>query len=255
VQIGRASPYMDNLYDIKNVQYFPPPVARLKPNWFDALPRDLRKLLSEIYRSLDADTRALPMMGARAVLDRVIVDTIGDVGSFEQKLKKLEEERHINAKGREILDAALDAGNAAIHRGHAPTVKDVHSVMDIVEHLLHSTYVLESVAEEIKRNTPPRSPQKKRPITRSLVLSGSRYIRRIACPRRAWRVSRSASRHTLVRILATRPRTTVPKATKLCEHLQLSFDRRQYHDSLYCRHHLGMPHPLGTEASHQRWRT
>jgi hypothetical protein len=152
---------MDNLYDIKNVQYFPPPVARLKPNWFDALPRDLRKLLSEIYRSLDADTRALPMMGARAVLDRVIVDTIGDVGSFEQKLKKLEAERHISAKGREILDVALDAGNAAAHRGYAPTVKNVHSVMDIVENLVHSTYVLESVAKEIKRDTPPRPPQKK----------------------------------------------------------------------------------------------
>jgi hypothetical protein len=101
------------------------------------------------------------MMGARAVLDRVIVDTIGDVGPFEQKLKKLEAERHISAKGREILDAALDAGNAAAHRGYAPTVKHVHSVMDIVENLVHSTYVLERVAAEIKKDTPPRPPKKK----------------------------------------------------------------------------------------------
>ena len=147
-------------YDINDVRYFPPPVARLKPHWFDDLPSDLQKLLSEIYRSLDADTRALPMMGARAVLDWVIVDTIGDVGSFEQKLKKLEEERHISAKGREILDAALDAGNAAAHRGYSPTVKQVHAVMDIVENLVHSTYVLESVAKEIKKDTPTRTPKK-----------------------------------------------------------------------------------------------
>jgi Domain of unknown function (DUF4145) len=148
-------------HDIKNVQYFPPPVARQKPNWFYTLPLDLQSLLSEIYRSLDADTRALPMMGARAVLDRVIVDTIGDVGSFEQKLKKLEADRHISSKGREILDIALDAGNAATHRGYAPTVQNVQSVMDIVENLVHSTYVLESVAKEIKKNTPPRPPPKK----------------------------------------------------------------------------------------------
>lgn len=147
-------------YDAKDVQYFPPPVACLKPHWFNELPTVLQELLSEIYRSLDANARALPMMGARAVLDRVIVDTIGDAGSFEQKLKKLEEERHISAKGRGILDAALDAGNAAAHRGYAPTVKHVHSVMDIVENLVHSTYVLETVAKEIKKDTPPR-PSKK----------------------------------------------------------------------------------------------
>jgi hypothetical protein len=147
-------------YDDTDVRYFPPPVARLKPKWFGELPPDLQQLLSEIYRSLDSDTRALPMMGARAVLDRVIVDTIGDVGSFEQKLKKLEAERHISAKGREILDVALDAGNAAAHRGYTPTVKNVHSVMDIVENLVHSTYVLEAAAKEIKKDTPPRPPKK-----------------------------------------------------------------------------------------------
>jgi hypothetical protein len=147
--------------DTEKVRYFPPPVARLKPHWFNKLPSDLQKLLSEIYRSLDADTRALPVMGARAVLDRVIFDTIGDAGSFERKLEKLEAGRHISAKGREILDAALDAGNAAAHRSYAPTVKHVHAVMDIVENLVHSTYVLENVAEEIKKDTPPRPHNKK----------------------------------------------------------------------------------------------
>ena len=147
--------------DTNDVRYYPPPVARVKPKWFDELPSNIQKLLSEIYRSLDADTRALPMMGARAVLDIVIVDTIGDIGSFEQKLKKLEEERHISTKGREILDAALDVGSAAAHRGYAPTAQHVQSVMDIVEHLVHSTYVLERVAKEIKKDTPPRPSKKK----------------------------------------------------------------------------------------------
>ncbi len=159
IVLRRTSKFSE--YDTNDVRYFPPPAARLKPHWFNELPSDLQWLLSEIYRSLDADTRALPMMGARAVLDRVIVDTIGDVGSFEQKMEKLEAGRHISAKGREILDAALDAGNAAAHRGYAPTVKQVHSVMDIVENLVHSTYVLERVAKEVKTDTPPRPSKKK----------------------------------------------------------------------------------------------
>lgn len=158
VVLRRTSVFSE--YDAREVQYFPPPIARVKPHWFYELPPDLQNMLSEIYRSLDADTRALPMMGARAVLDRVITDTIGDVGSFEQKLQKLEAERHISAKVREILDAALDVGNAAAHRGYAPRVKHVHSVMDIVENLVHSTYVLEKVAKEVKKDTPQRPPKK-----------------------------------------------------------------------------------------------
>ena len=40
--------------------------------------------MSEIYNSLDVDTRALPLMGARAMLDMVIVDKIGDIGTFAE---------------------------------------------------------------------------------------------------------------------------------------------------------------------------
>jgi hypothetical protein len=142
-------------------RFFPPRVARTKPEWLDEIPYDLQRLLEEIYKCLDADTRALPMMGARAVLDWMIVEIVGDVGSFEKKLKALEEGRHISRKGREILEAALDAGSAAVHRGYAPSGKRVQSVMDIVENLIHSIYVLGKVAVEIKKSTPPR-PAKER---------------------------------------------------------------------------------------------
>ncbi|SRR5258708_40065089 len=55
-------------WDYPDVRFFPPPISRHKPSWFDKLPSSLRSLLSEIYNSLDADTRALPLMGARAIL-------------------------------------------------------------------------------------------------------------------------------------------------------------------------------------------
>jgi hypothetical protein len=149
-------------WDYPDVRFFPPPVSRHKPDWFHQIPASLRSLLMEVYNSLDADTRALPLMGARALLDMVIVDKVGDGGTFADKLRELESQGFISQKNREILDAALDAGSAAAHRGYAPKLADVHAVMDIVENLLQAIYVLDKIALEIKKSTPLRPAAKKK---------------------------------------------------------------------------------------------
>jgi hypothetical protein len=113
-------------------------------------------LLREVYRSLDADNRSLPMMGARALLDILIVEKVGDVGTFKQKLDKLAAGGFIGTAQVEILDAALDAGSAAAHRGHTPSFAEVNAVMDIVENLLKAVYVLPDMAKSLKKTTPPR---------------------------------------------------------------------------------------------------
>jgi hypothetical protein len=136
-------------------------VSRHRPKWFYEIPQELRSLLKEIYKSLDANTTALPLMGARALLDMLIVDKVGDVGSFTEKLKALESKGFISQKNRETLAIALDAGSAAAHRGYAAKLDDVQAVMDIVENLLQSIYVLDKVAAELKKSTPPRPDTKK----------------------------------------------------------------------------------------------
>jgi hypothetical protein len=103
------------------------------------------------------------MMGARALLDMVIVEKVGDVGTFADKLKKLESEKYISGKNREVLAAALDIGSAAAHRGHAAKNSQIDAVMDIVENLLQAVYVLPDMAAELKRSTPPRPPRKPKP--------------------------------------------------------------------------------------------
>ena len=149
-------------WDYPDVRLFPPPVSRHKPEWFYQIPGSMLSLFKEIYNSLAADTRALPMMGARALLDMVIVDKVGDVGTFNDKLKALESQGFISKKNRETLDAALDAGSAAAHRGYAPKLEEVHAVMDIVENLLQAIYVLDKIAVEIKKSTPARPAVKKK---------------------------------------------------------------------------------------------
>ena len=145
------------------IQYFPPPVSRHPPSWQYEVtfPDELRSVMQEVYRSLDANNRRLPMMGARTLLDVLMLDKVGDVGTFDEKLKQLEGLGFISSHNRKVLAAALDVGNAAIHRGHAPKADEVNAVMDIVENLLHAVYVLPDMAERLKKTTPQRPAKKK----------------------------------------------------------------------------------------------
>lgn len=157
-------PWEDN-----TVTYFPPAVSRRPPSWqqVEGFPKNLRSVLKEIYKSLDADNVLLPMLGARTLIDMLMLDKVGDVGNFVEKLKQLEDLGVISSRNREILAAALDLGNAAAHRGHSPKAYDVGAVMDIVENLLQTVYVLPNVAQRIKANTPPRpnKPSKPKPVS------------------------------------------------------------------------------------------
>ena len=142
-----------------DVRYFPPARVRDLPPWRFKIPREMRELLEEIYRSLDAQNLRLPMMGARTLVDMMIVEKISDIGSFKEKLKELEKEGFVSTRNREALYAALEVGNAAAHRGHAATEPEVQGVMDIVENMLQAVYVFPKLAKKLKKNTPARSPR------------------------------------------------------------------------------------------------
>ncbi len=141
------------------INYYPPRIARRLPLWKDDLPDEIVSLLEEVYAALQANSRSLAMMGARALIDMVILQKVGDVGSFPQKLTALEKAGFLSDKNREVLEAALDMGNAAAHRGHRPNSKHVRSVMDIVENLLQAT-ILQTIVDDLKKATPPRRKRK-----------------------------------------------------------------------------------------------
>jgi len=113
-------------------------------------------LLIEIYAALHANSRRLGAMGARALLDMTMTDTVKDCGGFNQKLDALEIESFISKKQRAFLDAALDAGNAASHRGHCPTARELNLVMDIVESIIAQIYILPDAAIQLQKSTPKR---------------------------------------------------------------------------------------------------
>lgn len=149
-----------------SVQFFPPEMSRVRPEWRYSLPKDLRSLLDEIYRSLDSENLRLPMMGARTLIDMLITEKIGDVGNFKQKLVELERKGFLSSGNSETLYAALEVGNAAAHRGHAATLTEVNAVMDVVENLLQAVYVFPGITRRLREGTPSR-PVAKRSLLQS----------------------------------------------------------------------------------------
>jgi hypothetical protein len=149
--------------------YFPPRVSRRKPEWM--VRREApgyEGLLDEIYAALHADSRRLAMMGARAVIDRAVAKKIGDRGSFSVGLDELQKENLLSQQERAIIEAAFEAGSAAMHRGHQPTSDSLNTVIDIVERVVHAE-VLEEKARELSAATPKRAsraPKKKQTTER-----------------------------------------------------------------------------------------
>jgi len=145
--------------------FFPPRVSRRKPDWVsrESGVEPYQDLLEEVYTALHADSRRLAMMGARALIDMVITNTVGDQGNFGKGLDELEKQDFISKRDRTIIGAAIEAGSAAMHRGHQPKVDDLNVVIDIVERMIHSE-ILDAKAKELAASTPPRkrAPAKKK---------------------------------------------------------------------------------------------
>ena len=142
--------------------FFPPRVSRWLPPWRYSLPVDISVLLTEVYTALQADSCSVAMMGARAIIESAMVTKVGDKGSFQKNLKAMENAGFLSTRNRTFLDAALDAGSASIHRGHRPDAQQLDTVMDIVENLLQSLFVLEKATKRLKQATPARPSAKKK---------------------------------------------------------------------------------------------
>jgi hypothetical protein len=101
----------------------PPRTWRRPPEWVDqleAMDPGLTALLREVYQSANDRQPRLLSMGVRAVLDLVMIQTIGDAGSFENKMSAMAKTGHLSGRQQDMLATVIDAGSAASHRGFQP---------------------------------------------------------------------------------------------------------------------------------------
>ena len=146
--------------------YFPPLSFREKPEWYSSLEKKLTEVLDELYIALQNDIRFLAAVGARTALDIVLVEKLGDKGTFVEKLNALKSRGLVTEAEREMLDAVTEAGNAAAHRGYSPNPDDLVAVMDILEAVIEKLYFAEKKESELLRkakrlmqNVPSRAPR------------------------------------------------------------------------------------------------
>ena len=149
---------------------YPPVTYRNPPTWFEDLPDPtLREISNEIYNSLQTGSHYLATFGSRTLIDRLIVLIVGDKGNFRKGLQALQDGGMLSQHERDILNPVVDAGNAAAHRGWAPTKEQIAVILDTVEGLIHRLLVLPKLAEELEEAVPSRDGSPKAKTGKTLI--------------------------------------------------------------------------------------
>jgi hypothetical protein len=151
-----------------STSYFPPRTYRQAPRWLTELRiiRDfddsVEDIVKEIYIALQNDAPSLAIMGIRALLEKIMIDKVGDQGSFTKNLATFLEKGFISTKQKDIIAPVLEAGHATIHRSFKPIKKDVALMMDITESIIETVYVNEYRAKGISTKIPARKKLRKK---------------------------------------------------------------------------------------------
>ncbi len=128
---------------------------RSMPEWVARIKIEYLEQFQEIYQAINEGLFRLALMGIRALLDQFIVEKVGDIGTFKDKLNKLREQGYVTERKIEVLDTALDAGNAATHRGFKPDEDTIGRVMEILENIMQ-TEIIERDHTKVKEKIPSR---------------------------------------------------------------------------------------------------
>lgn len=146
--------------DVSVLQY-PPQTIRKEPKWLtdlllDSIISDTYKneFISEIYIALRNNTPRLAVMGIRALLEQIMIEKVGDNGSFKKNLDKFEADGYISKVQRDAIDPVIEAGHASIHRGFKAQQSDVIHLMDVTENLIESIYINQKRSAQL--NVPKR---------------------------------------------------------------------------------------------------
>jgi hypothetical protein len=146
--------------------FYPAPITRREPPWvfgigFNGVAEEaIGEILTETYQAVANGQRRLAAMGIRAALEQVMIATIGDLRTFDEKLDAFQNAGYISLMQRDEMRATLDVGDAAMHRGHLPSDEDLNLALDIVEGVFAPIYARKEAAQKLAGAVPPRKSQK-----------------------------------------------------------------------------------------------
>jgi hypothetical protein len=151
------------------IVYYPPPIARRAPLWVSDhffslrsaadVPEEICDLMREIYTALQNASHRLAAMGIRAVLERMMIDRVGDRGNFKATMDAFQEAGYPSLRQAGILETVLEAGHAATHRGWIPTSQQILDLLDITESIIENVYLHEVYGRGLEPEIPKRTPR------------------------------------------------------------------------------------------------
>ena len=149
-----------------HTNYYPPALYRQLPRWFDLLENNRRDnqafgpicdFIGEIYTALQNNSLRLATMGIRSLIEHIMIDQVGDHGTFKANLKKFFDSKYISAEQHKIIsDIVVEAGHAATHRNLSPSQDDLAAYIDFTENVIETMYVNDLKANGLKNRIPPR---------------------------------------------------------------------------------------------------
>lgn len=140
----------------RNSFFFNEKVPAVKPEWYESLGETQKALILEIDCALSNNLEALPTIGLRTLLEVIMVEKIGDIGTFAKKVECFTKEGYVTSEMSETLSHVLDAGNASAHRAYFPSREDLITCVELVKHLMHGIYILKPRVKKVADNTPKR---------------------------------------------------------------------------------------------------
>ena len=154
----------DSEAEYPNEDLYPPRRAeqkRVPPDWAASLPDGIYWLLMEVYSAIQTRSYRLAAMGLRALMDELMTQTVGDIGGFDEKVKKMVSEGNLSKVQKSVLDPTLELGHAATHRSHRPSGPQLDAALAIVEGMLHLFCIQTQVVDKLKAGVKPRQPRQK----------------------------------------------------------------------------------------------
>ena len=148
-----------NEYDYKRLSF--PKIQILESyRWSFNLPEEDMLLFWEVLSAWENNLYVLALSGIRTMIDRYMVKKVGDIGNFQNKLENLLKQGHVNKTQYELLSIAIEAGNAAAHRGFRPDKQMLNDLLKIVEDIIALEYKTLNFGE-YKAKIPQRSSHRK----------------------------------------------------------------------------------------------
>ena len=144
-------------------KHYPPSVIRQKPAWrrsffpFNLRLNELGSLLDEIYDAYAVGAYRLSVMGIRALAERVMIDQVGDQGTFEKNISKFCADGFVaQIQASLFRDTLIEAGHATMHRNFSPSGETVATLMEIIEGIINVIYYEPLKANEVAKAIPKR---------------------------------------------------------------------------------------------------